>query len=233
MGGWRGLHYKKFHNLHSSPSIIRTMRCARHVARIGGRRKHIGYWWKSQKERTNRWMDNIKMDIREIGWVGMDCTDLGLNRDQWRALAKAVMSPILSQIRSLQFCNISTQRQPQCCTADLNAETAPVLHSWSQSKDSSSAAQLPQCCTADLSAERAPVLHSWSQRRDSPSVAQLISVQKQPQCCTADLSAETAPYISLGRVTFSGIWRRVVTRLHDKTWHLRIYYSSDIPQWEP
>jgi hypothetical protein len=24
----------------------------------------------------HRWLDNIKIDLREIGWVGMDCIDL-------------------------------------------------------------------------------------------------------------------------------------------------------------
>jgi hypothetical protein len=33
-----------------------------------------------------RWVDNIKMDLREIGWAGMDWIDLAQNRDQWRAL---------------------------------------------------------------------------------------------------------------------------------------------------
>jgi hypothetical protein len=33
-----------------------------------------------------RWVDNIKMDLREIGWDGMDWIDLAQNRDQWRAL---------------------------------------------------------------------------------------------------------------------------------------------------
>jgi hypothetical protein len=28
-----------------------------------------------------RWMDNIKMDLREIGWDGMDWIDLAQNRD--------------------------------------------------------------------------------------------------------------------------------------------------------
>jgi hypothetical protein len=31
----------------------------------------IGYWWESRKPRR-RWVDNIKMDLREIGWDGMD-----------------------------------------------------------------------------------------------------------------------------------------------------------------
>jgi hypothetical protein len=33
-----------------------------------------------------RWVDNIKIDLREIGWGGMDWIDLAQNRDQWRAL---------------------------------------------------------------------------------------------------------------------------------------------------
>jgi hypothetical protein len=38
-----------------------------------------------------RWVDNIKMDLREIVWHGMDWIDLAQNRDQWRALVNAVM----------------------------------------------------------------------------------------------------------------------------------------------
>jgi hypothetical protein len=56
IGGWRRLHYKELHNLYCSPSIIRMMksrrlRWARHVARMGRRRMHIGFWWASQKEK--------------------------------------------------------------------------------------------------------------------------------------------------------------------------------------
>jgi hypothetical protein len=36
-----------------------------------------------------RWVDNIKMDLREIG---MDWIDLAQNRDQWRALVNTVMN---------------------------------------------------------------------------------------------------------------------------------------------
>jgi hypothetical protein len=32
------------------------------------------------------------MDLREIGWDGMDWMDLAQNRDQWRALVNAVMN---------------------------------------------------------------------------------------------------------------------------------------------
>jgi hypothetical protein len=55
-GDWRKLHNKELHNLSSSPSIIRMiktrrMRWAGHVALMGRREMHIGYWWGSQKER--------------------------------------------------------------------------------------------------------------------------------------------------------------------------------------
>jgi hypothetical protein len=34
----------------------------------------------------------IKVDIREIGWDGMDWIDLAQDRDQWRAFANMVMN---------------------------------------------------------------------------------------------------------------------------------------------
>jgi hypothetical protein len=37
-------------------------------------------------------VDNIKMDLRELGWDGMDRIDLAQNRDQWRALVNTVMN---------------------------------------------------------------------------------------------------------------------------------------------
>jgi hypothetical protein len=39
-----------------------------------------------------RSVDNIKMDLREIGFGGMDWTDLVQDRDQWRALVNTVMN---------------------------------------------------------------------------------------------------------------------------------------------
>jgi hypothetical protein len=38
-----------------------------------------------------RSVDNIKIDLREIGWDGVDRIDLAQDRDQWRALVKTVM----------------------------------------------------------------------------------------------------------------------------------------------
>jgi hypothetical protein len=43
--------------------------------------------------RPRRWLvDNIKMDLREIGWDGMDWIDLAQDRDLWRALVNSVMN---------------------------------------------------------------------------------------------------------------------------------------------
>jgi hypothetical protein len=39
-----------------------------------------------------RWVHNIKMDSRELGWCGMDWIDLAQDRDQWRALVNTVMN---------------------------------------------------------------------------------------------------------------------------------------------
>jgi hypothetical protein len=39
-----------------------------------------------------RWEDNIKVDLRETGWGGMDWIDLAQDRDQWRALVNTVLN---------------------------------------------------------------------------------------------------------------------------------------------
>jgi hypothetical protein len=38
-----------------------------------------------------RWVDNNKMDLREIGWDGMDWIDLAQDRGEWRAHVNTVM----------------------------------------------------------------------------------------------------------------------------------------------
>jgi hypothetical protein len=47
---------------------------------------------KSLGRPRRRWVGSIKMDLREIGWDGMDWIDLDQDRDQWRALVSAVMN---------------------------------------------------------------------------------------------------------------------------------------------
>jgi hypothetical protein len=70
-GGWRTLHNEELHNLYSSPSIIRMIKlmmrwagerrnaCSILVGKPNGRR--------SLGRQRRRWVDNIKMDLRELG----------------------------------------------------------------------------------------------------------------------------------------------------------------------
>jgi hypothetical protein len=39
-----------------------------------------------------RWEDNIRMDLTEIGWEGVDCVHLAKDRHQWRAVVNTVMN---------------------------------------------------------------------------------------------------------------------------------------------
>ena len=39
-----------------------------------------------------RWVDNIKMDLQEMGCGGTDWIELAQDRDKWRALVNAVMN---------------------------------------------------------------------------------------------------------------------------------------------
>jgi hypothetical protein len=76
-GEWRKLHNEELRDLYSSPSIVRIinsrrMRWEGHVARMGRRETRIDYWWESQRERPlgrprHRWVDNIGMDLGEVG----------------------------------------------------------------------------------------------------------------------------------------------------------------------
>jgi hypothetical protein len=40
----------------------------------------------------HKWVYNIKMDLRDIGWGAMDWIDLAQDRDQWRVLVNTVMN---------------------------------------------------------------------------------------------------------------------------------------------
>jgi hypothetical protein len=39
-----------------------------------------------------RWVDNIKIYFRKVGWDGVDWIDMAQNRDQWRALVNTVLN---------------------------------------------------------------------------------------------------------------------------------------------
>jgi hypothetical protein len=84
-GDWRKLHNEELHNLYSSLSIIRMiksrrMRWARHVARMGEKRNAyrilVGKPHGKRPQGRRRWVDNIKMDLREIGFYEVDWIDM-------------------------------------------------------------------------------------------------------------------------------------------------------------
>jgi hypothetical protein len=96
-GEWRKLHNEELHDLYSSPSIIRIvkgrrMRWAGHVARMGEKRNAYRLLVGKPEGRRplgrqrRRWLDNIRMDIVEVGWGDVDWIGLAQDRDRWRAL---------------------------------------------------------------------------------------------------------------------------------------------------
>jgi hypothetical protein len=89
-GDLRKLHNEGLYSLYSSPSMIksRRMRWSGHVARMGEKRTLVESQKRPLGRPNHRWVDNIKMGLREIGWNGMDSIDLAQDRDQWRALHK-------------------------------------------------------------------------------------------------------------------------------------------------
>jgi hypothetical protein len=74
------------------------MRWAGHVARRGEKRNAYSILVGNPEGKRplgrprRRWVDNIKMDLKEIGWDGGDRIDLAQDTDQWRALVNAVMN---------------------------------------------------------------------------------------------------------------------------------------------
>jgi hypothetical protein len=43
-----------------------------------------------------RWVDNIRMDLGEVGWSELDCIGLAQDRNRWRALVNSVLNPRVS-----------------------------------------------------------------------------------------------------------------------------------------
>jgi hypothetical protein len=76
----------------------RRMRLAGHVARMGQKRNAYRILMRKPEGKRplgrprRRWTDNIKIDLREIEWNGVNWIGLAQDRDQWRALLNMVMN---------------------------------------------------------------------------------------------------------------------------------------------
>ena len=102
-GECRRLHNEELNGPYSSPNIVRViksrrMRCAGHVACMGEERGTyrilVG---KPEGKRPlgrprHRWVDNIRMDLQEVGCGHVDWIGLAQDRDGWRKLVNAVMN---------------------------------------------------------------------------------------------------------------------------------------------
>ena len=102
-GEWRRLHNEELNDLYSSPNIVRViksrrMRWAGYVARMGEEREAyrvlVG---KPEGKRPlgrprRRRVDNIMMDVQEVGCGYMDWIGLAQDRDRRRTLVSAVMN---------------------------------------------------------------------------------------------------------------------------------------------
>jgi hypothetical protein len=102
-GEWRKLHNEELCDLYSSPSIIRIiksrrMRWAGHVARIGEKRNAYRLFeGKPEGKRPlgrprRRWVNNIRMDLGEVGWGDVAWIGLAQDRNRWRALVNSVLN---------------------------------------------------------------------------------------------------------------------------------------------
>ena len=97
-GEWRILHNEELNDLYSSPNIVRViklrrMRWAGHVAGMSEKRGVRKPEGKRLLGRTRRrWVDNIRMDLQEVGCGYMDWIGLAQDRERWRTLVNAVMN---------------------------------------------------------------------------------------------------------------------------------------------
>jgi len=102
-GEWRRWHNEELNDLYSSPNIVlviksRRMRWAGHVARMGEERGVYRFLvGKPEGKRPlrrprRRCVDNIRMDLQEVGCWYMDWIGLAQDMYSWRTLVSAVMN---------------------------------------------------------------------------------------------------------------------------------------------
>jgi hypothetical protein len=102
-GEQRKMHNEELRDVYSSPSIIRVIKSRRmrrvgHLARTEEKRKAYRLLvgkpeGKRPLERPRRrWVDNIRMDLGEVGWGDVDWIGLAQDRNRWRALVDLVLN---------------------------------------------------------------------------------------------------------------------------------------------
>jgi hypothetical protein len=95
-GEWKKLHNEELQDLYSSPSIIRIMKARRmtwagHVVRMGESRNAFRLLVGKPEGRRSlvrprrRWLDDITMDVGDLGWGDVDW--IGLAQDRGHAVA--------------------------------------------------------------------------------------------------------------------------------------------------
>jgi hypothetical protein len=97
---WRKPHNEEHYHLYCSLNIIksRIMRWAGYEARMGREEAYTGFCWGNLRGKKplgrpkRRSENNIKMDLQEVGYGGMDWIDLAQARDRWRVIVNAVMN---------------------------------------------------------------------------------------------------------------------------------------------
>jgi hypothetical protein len=98
-GECRKVHNEELHDLYPSLNIIRIikgkrMRWVGHVARMGGNSNAYRLLVVKPEVRRplgrprRRCLDNMRMDLVEVGWGGVDWIGLAQDRDRWRALVR-------------------------------------------------------------------------------------------------------------------------------------------------
>jgi hypothetical protein len=102
-GKWRKLRNEELRDLYASPSIIRMikskrMRWAGHVARMGEKRNACRSLVRKPEGKRPlgrprpRWVNNIRMDLGEVGRGDVDWIGLAQDRNRWRALVNSVLN---------------------------------------------------------------------------------------------------------------------------------------------
>jgi hypothetical protein len=102
-GEWRKLHNEELRDSYSLPNTIRIIKSRRmrwtgHVARMGEKRNAyrllVG---KAEGKRPlrrsrRRWVDNIRMDLGEVGWRDVDWIGLAKDRNRWRGFVNSILN---------------------------------------------------------------------------------------------------------------------------------------------